>query len=554
MISAINSITTRADSTPPPTYYPDRDTVIVDGKPVTLHDLGLTQKTLDQIVPTGKVADALKTFSNDLSLFGGSSNFYKLVGDLTAPVRGQYVLVNQLPSNCIFTPPENLPPGVQTANVGCTQGKITYLVPDLLRKMDDTQKALLLIHERLHAFSAVESFEVKTDIVKAANILITKYHPAITNPQPTFAYTTDELTILNQLTTRLSQILNSSGNGIQPIWNVQFVSSGGYIQAPQITIDAQDLTISPGSFIFLKAAVHLRGTGLRLLKNSSITSQDTYCCYTNNGGGVFDLTLNDVTATNSTITIAYPYTVVLNHATITDSSVYWPDQQNISNLEITNSVVVDYSDGGKNDCTISVSNIRIRNVKSYSGTICANDVDLENSDRLDALWLYGSAITVTGSTTSEVRLAGNRISLISDSANGSDYSGDDIRIESSNIRRSTVSGINHFTQIATTLENTKVNGSGVSVQNVTFDHAELSPLFYGHDGFQASFYSSTTLQHASLQAMDDNNSSTSVTLGTDGQTIVLEGNGNAYKIKSMNIRNQSDLDQVLNPPKPGTHS
>jgi len=555
---AVFAAQAHADS-PPPSYYPDRDTVIVDGKPVTLHDLGLTQKTLNHIEPTRAVADYLKTFSDDLDQFGGGRNFYNLNMDLIHPVPGQYVIVSHLPDHCIFTPPDNLPPGVQTANVGCTQDKVTYLVPDYIRKMSDLQKALLYIHERLHAFSALESFEVKTDIIKAANIFLTRYHPAITNPQPGFAYTADELAILNRLTTRLSQISNSSGTASQPIWPVQFLVSGGYIQAPQITSDATDMTITPGSSIFVDSPLQLHGTGLHLSANSVIASQYASCCtpaINGASGAAYNLTLNNVTITNSKFTVPYAYTLVLNRATITDSTVFSPDGQNISDLVVNKSDLEDYSNEayeGTEDCKAPISDIRLENVKSFQGTICASHVDLENDESLSGMSLMGSMITITGSSVNQGQFAGNRIMVKDTSISSAQYMGDDLHVESSNVMRTKVTGINHFTQIATTLDTVNIQSPEASAQNVSLDHSELSGREWDDNvSFSVSFYSSTALQHAVFAQMNSyQETKVQVSVGTAGQSINLDGKGLTYILNSITIRNQADLDQALNSPKPG---
>mgnify|MGYP000911889112 CR=1 FL=1 len=81
-----------------------------------------------------------------------------------------YRFVSEFPKGCAFTESARFsadPRVRDLSNVGCTQGSITYLQPSAFRRLDLDQKALLIIHERLHAYAPLEAIEVKAEFTLA---------------------------------------------------------------------------------------------------------------------------------------------------------------------------------------------------------------------------------------------------------------------------------------------------------------------------------------------------------------------------------------------------
>ncbi len=118
----------------------------------------------------------------------------------------EYRLVSALPSNCRFMPSENLPLTATTVPVACTQGKLTYLLPDYFAKLDLLQKALLIIHERLHSIYPDEPYDLKVDVIRALYVLAGRYQSARSAKDASFEFTDEEYQVVRALPLRLNQL------------------------------------------------------------------------------------------------------------------------------------------------------------------------------------------------------------------------------------------------------------------------------------------------------------------------------------------------------------
>jgi hypothetical protein len=588
------TIPTRADDE----QYPDHNTAIVDGKAWDLSTLGLTQPTLNQLVPSGDVAKNLKalqdSFRVDFAISFVNSKKIEFFDDILAAKPGEIVLVTKLPTDCIFTPPENLPPGVTTVNVGCTKGQITYLVPSILQKMDDTQKALLLIHERLHALAPGESFEVKTDIVKACSILLSRFFPAIKalpaagpmsprvtptpatvdakgsiilpatppvmpTPSPgtpsSFRFTDDELAIMNRLSTRIEQITHSGG-ALQTVNNLFFTQDGGYLSGFTTNPDPSSVQMDLGSRILfaplslfpyvLTSTSNLVVTGyLKMTGQSKITWDYT--------SKVFDVRLNNVTLDHVSINtgaISLDNSAI-SHSTITGELKGSNTKINYSWLQfaVENSRVVRPTLYCPTGTQGTVANAFIQDAE-FRGTICAADLSFVQTSTFAALYdtsalISGDAIHFFNSTMESV-FSGNGISVESSSVSASNYISNGIKIQYSMSANTVVKGFSEFTQVATTLSGVDLESAVTSVDAspAHLDHAEFVGDYYsGQNKWLITIEPNTTFVHGVLASSYGYNQKNQLDLGTAGQVILMDGHDKTYAIKTNKISNQTDLDQ-----------
>jgi len=152
-------------------------TIVFNGKTYELADLHFERTEFKQLKMTLKLRRTISFFVGRLE----SSAFLTLEkegksfeSDYIFNPTISYKFVEKLPSNCLFISEENLPTNMNFSEAGCTQGSTTYIQAEEFRKLNLAQKALLIIHERLHEYSPRENYEVKTMLIKGLYLLATK--------------------------------------------------------------------------------------------------------------------------------------------------------------------------------------------------------------------------------------------------------------------------------------------------------------------------------------------------------------------------------------------
>ena len=120
----------------------------------------------------------------------------------------EYRFVEKLPDICRPISTENLPFLSVRTPAACTIGKITYLLPGPFIELPLLQKALLIVHERLHASNPDDPFDIKVDVVKALAILRGKVIPAILSENWEFQLSEADWETLNVLERRVAQLVD----------------------------------------------------------------------------------------------------------------------------------------------------------------------------------------------------------------------------------------------------------------------------------------------------------------------------------------------------------
>jgi hypothetical protein len=136
----------------------------------------------------------------------------------------EYRFVSRLPGGCSFIPDENLPAGLPRIDLGCTQGSLTYLLPAEFSRLTLLQKALLIIHERLHTFAPNEPYEIKASIVSALYVLMTRYVAKIEAEEFSSTLLPEDLAVLNLFPVRYAQLAGD----VQP--RATFLPSGAILK------------------------------------------------------------------------------------------------------------------------------------------------------------------------------------------------------------------------------------------------------------------------------------------------------------------------------------
>lgn len=226
-------------------------TIVVDGTTYRLADLYFKPLpyagyTFDQ--PIEEVLDDVKLISDKLRL-GLEENFLKV--HVYNPLV-EYRFVAALPESCQFIPNENLPGGLKKLNVGCTEGYITYLIPGLFLKLSAQERALLILHERLHSVAPNQPYEIKTDFIRALHILLERYLPAFKNRNAQFEFSPEELNLVQVLRRRVHQLTGQ--NGLDRDYRSEITKTGALLVSHKDNpspwkVDGQNIVIGIGTVL-----------------------------------------------------------------------------------------------------------------------------------------------------------------------------------------------------------------------------------------------------------------------------------------------------------------
>lgn len=216
--------------------------VVIDGKTYQIADLHFVPQEFGQYQFDPELKAKLKSFHDllykhffgtQVALQQDGASIELFDREIFNPLV-EYRLVSKLPSDCSFIPQENLPLVKSTVAVACTKGKLTFILPDYFSKLDLQQKALLIVHERMHALFPSEPYELKVDVIKALYVLTGRYQAALDAGDTSFRFTDEEYDTVRILPYRLNQLY-----GVERFkWNIS--REGGVatkIQGDDIHLD-----------------------------------------------------------------------------------------------------------------------------------------------------------------------------------------------------------------------------------------------------------------------------------------------------------------------------
>jgi hypothetical protein len=142
----------------------------------------------------------------------------------------EYEFVETLPP-CQFVPRERLPEEAEVFEAACTQGSRTFIRPDKYALLSVEQRALLLIHERLHDLAPRELIDVKVGFTRGLYRLFSKYWPALDAGKETIEWTDEEFSDLNNFSYRAFQL---SGRPTAKANHVAFTRDGGVLKVREL--------------------------------------------------------------------------------------------------------------------------------------------------------------------------------------------------------------------------------------------------------------------------------------------------------------------------------
>jgi hypothetical protein len=254
----------------------------------------------------------------------------------------EYRFVNQLPPGCTFIPEKNLPAGLPRLDTGCTQGAITYLLPQEFVKLDLLQQALLILHERFHSYAPNEPYEVKAAVISGIYSLFAKYDTLKEGEE----LSAETLEVLNGFIGRFRQLSRSKFGR-----NLTFHSNGSIY-------DPSD--VGTGVTVGFKTRI----SGLKIRGNVSIEKSELIC---------FGETLVAVDLQIRGTSGCVSGTIYRGH--IVDSGVGIEIQGD--DVEIVRSQVLDASSGAESK--LSARRIQIMD-SITSGSIDAREIEVKKSE------------------------------------------------------------------------------------------------------------------------------------------------------------------------------
>ncbi|MCM2279052.1 MAG: hypothetical protein NDJ89_13335 [Oligoflexia bacterium] len=531
--------------------------VIIDGSTYQLADLKFRPLEHELWQMDEKlVAELQQMFSllRDIGIRMFRASGYRFGSLLQDEVFGptvEYRLVSKLPAGCAFIPSENLPYGTLVEPVGCTRGSITYLLPAALARLDLEQTALLILHERLHAFAPEQPYEVKTDFINGLHYLRTRYQPALLARKWDFRFTPEEMRSIGVIHKRVAQLCQDS----HPRHRIN--ETGAVIPAAYAV--PAGVTLGLGTFVLSEnySAPSIEGNGIEIFNS---TLRETARIQGNSirleSASVPEIMGNEISLVNTQAA-----RVTGDRIRIKDSAIFAS--------EVTGSdIIIDNTQGGSS--VIQGQRIRILDSKlSVNGwqdgvsRVIGDDIQIESSligclnlpnahpyplcveSRVEAndvallgTQLVGAEIRGSGIYLKEVNLVAGKLSesafkkALLDGTGlrivrtrllpGSSFTGTDVRIEDSGLS----GAMNHLRG-----QNVEIRGSelaslgdlggkaleNLSLLNVKLDLDPALPVTLS-PGLTLSNIQSLSAQCRSLQ------------LGTGGP-LILDGHQRSYRVR-----------------------
>ncbi len=192
---------------------------LADGKSYELVDLRFAVSPNGTFRPSRELREELQLIwsrlIHDLGLSLSTPQGRNLFASEILPPNIDFRFISKFPQECRFLDETAIPleEGEKLLNAGCTLQRVTYLHAETFSKLSTQQKALLILHERLHAFAPDMPLTHKMQIVGAIAILESRYFPALhaLRKDPSlaerFEFTTSELTTLNLLSGRIRELI-----------------------------------------------------------------------------------------------------------------------------------------------------------------------------------------------------------------------------------------------------------------------------------------------------------------------------------------------------------
>ena len=259
--------------------------LVVDGQTYDLADLhfkpnSFASYTFDTVIENEmyKLKSLLNRLNLRLEHSGGDEFFNNYIFNELI----EYRFVGRLPSDCQFMTRENLPAALAVEDMACTKGYVTYLIPSYFLKLNVIQQTLLLIHERLQFFAPEQPYDLKTEIIRAFDLLLTRYDLAAQAGSQQDIFSDDEVALLNRLSIRFRQLNNDKRPMSGYPTHLWFLKTGAaleasdYYKSGQPVVDSS-VTLGAGTLVSFTGdpkTARLSGKNFRIL-NSVVRLSDT---------------------------------------------------------------------------------------------------------------------------------------------------------------------------------------------------------------------------------------------------------------------------------------
>jgi hypothetical protein len=265
---------------------------LADGKTYELADLRFEVSETGLFRPSGVLrGELLRLWSHLIHALGLTLSSPKGRNLFSSEILSPHVdfrFVSEFPSDCRFLEHSSvaLENAEKLLNAGCTLQGVTFLDAQVFGKLSTAQKALLLLHERLHAFAPEMALSHKMQIVRAISILESRYFPALEamKADPAlaerFEFTPSELATLNLLSFRLRQLTGRT-SADQTATDIVFTRHGGLLRSFDVpgqdfedwTLRSEGVMISLGSTITVRSQKSPRkaaiiGKNLRIIRST----------------------------------------------------------------------------------------------------------------------------------------------------------------------------------------------------------------------------------------------------------------------------------------------
>jgi hypothetical protein len=259
--------------------------ITVDGHSYELADLhfkpnSFASYTFDKVIE--KELSKLGAILRRLNLTLQHSSADQFFDDYIYNELIEYRFVGHLPSDCQYMTRENLPSDLKVLDIACTKGYVTYIIPSYFKKLNVTQQTLLLVHERLQFFAPEQPYDIKTEVIRAFDLLLTRYYSAAQSASEKEIFSDDEVFLLNRLSVRFRQLNNDKGEKHGAGTSLHFLKTGAaletslYYQASQPAI-VGTVILGAGTVILFTGDpkdAHILGQNFKIL-NSIIRISST---------------------------------------------------------------------------------------------------------------------------------------------------------------------------------------------------------------------------------------------------------------------------------------
>ena len=149
----------------------------------------------------------------------------------------EYRFVEQLPRICAENEHREdyqIPAGDQFVALGCTQGKITYLVAERFKKLSLRDQTKLILHERLHDHVAQAPHEHINDLTDIINVLLDLFQREQDGEK--LVLSAAEHSLLSRLSLRLGQLKLNHHDSSWFLDNFAVAPQGGGVVSKQLQL------------------------------------------------------------------------------------------------------------------------------------------------------------------------------------------------------------------------------------------------------------------------------------------------------------------------------